>query len=92
MAERPALHFTLQLIALLLMAPSTASVVKDLLLPQTSNSDRHLLAEILGISGRKLLQDSAVCGFNEHFCGKAAVIPTLHTLRYRMVKVSTTQV
>lgn len=74
MAERPALHVTSQLIALLLIAPSTASVVNDLLLPQMSNSDRYLLAKILGISGCKLLQDSAVCGFNEYFCGEAAII------------------
>lgn len=81
MAERPALHVTLQPLALLFMASSTASVGNDLLLPQMSNSDRHLLAEILGISGCRLSQDSAVCGFNEYFCGEAAFI--LHCMQFR---------
>ena len=27
-----------------------------------------------GVSARKLLQDSTVCGFNEYFCGETAFI------------------
>ena len=71
MAERPALQFLLQLFALSLVARSTTSAVDELLLLQTSASDKQSPP---GISGRILLQDSAVCGFNEYFCGEAAFI------------------
>ena len=73
MAERPALHCVLQL-ALFLVARSTASIDHELLLPHSGASVKQPLAGTSGVPGRKLLQDSAVCGFNEYFCGEAAFI------------------
>ena len=67
-AERP---FTvLTLFALSWVAGSTASSFDALSSFQTGAQWQ----QSAGTPARKLLQDSAVCGFNEYFCGETAFI------------------
>lgn len=66
--ERPKTVFTL--FALFWVSRSTASTLDALSLYQTGVQRQ----QFAGIPARKLLQDSAVCGFNEYFCGEKAFI------------------
>lgn len=67
-AER--LTTVLALFTLSWVDPSTASTFDALSLFQTGAQWQ----QSADISARKLLQDSAVCGFNEYFCGETAFI------------------
>ena len=67
-AERPVTVLTL--FTLSWVARSTASTLGAVSLFQTG-AQWQQSAEI---PARKLLQDSAVCGFNEYFCGETSFI------------------